>query len=64
MLNRDAEYNRKIREKNHIIVEGDDVPPPIANFLDMKIPEVLVKHFKAKRIISPTPIQIQGMPTA
>ncbi|KZV81325.1 DEAD-domain-containing protein [Exidia glandulosa HHB12029] len=64
VLNRDAEYNRKIREKNHIIVEGDDVPPPIANFLDMKIPEVLVKHFKAKRIISPTPIQIQGIPTA
>ncbi|EJD44074.1 P-loop containing nucleoside triphosphate hydrolase protein [Auricularia subglabra TFB-10046 SS5] len=61
---RTEDQHRKLREKHHIIVDGDDVPPPIARFLDMKIPEVIVKHFKSKRIVDPTPIQIQGLPTA
>lgn len=30
----------------------------------MKIPKQLLTHFKSKRIIAPTPIQIQGLPTA
>lgn len=29
---RSEEENQKIREKHHIIVDGDNVPPPIANF--------------------------------
>ena len=51
-------------EKNHIIVEGDDLPPPIDNFTDMRVPESLVKFLKSKRITKPTPIQLQGIPTA
>ncbi|KDQ12334.1 hypothetical protein BOTBODRAFT_34629 [Botryobasidium botryosum FD-172 SS1] len=54
----------KLREKYHILVEGDDIPPPINSFTDMKIPSVMVKHLKSKGIVDPTPIQIQGIPTA
>ncbi|KAI0362788.1 P-loop containing nucleoside triphosphate hydrolase protein [Trametes cingulata] len=61
---RSEEENRRIREKHHIIVEGDDLPPPIDNFTDMKVPEPLVKFLKSKRITKPTPIQLQGIPTA
>lgn len=30
----------------------------------MKIPEPILEHLRSKRIISPTPIQLQGIPTA
>ncbi|KAI0653202.1 DEAD-domain-containing protein [Cubamyces menziesii] len=61
---RTEEENRRIREKYHIIVEGEDLPPPIENFTDMKVPESLVKFLKSKRITKPTPIQLQGIPAA
>ncbi|KAF8334129.1 P-loop containing nucleoside triphosphate hydrolase protein [Cantharellus anzutake] len=54
----------KLREKYHIIVDGEGIPPPIEKFGDMKIPTPLLTHFKKKGIITPTPIQIQGLPTA
>ncbi|KAI0807058.1 P-loop containing nucleoside triphosphate hydrolase protein [Fomes fomentarius] len=61
---RTPDENMRIWEKHHIIVEGEDLPPPIENFTDMKVPEVLVKFLKSKRITNPTPIQLQGIPTA
>ncbi|KAH9946399.1 P-loop containing nucleoside triphosphate hydrolase protein [Epithele typhae] len=61
---RTPEENHSIWEKHHIIVEGEEVPPPIDNFTDMKIPDPLVKFLKSKRILKPTPIQLQGIPTA
>ncbi|KAH9977229.1 DEAD-box protein abstrakt [Lactifluus volemus] len=61
---RAEDAHRKIREKYHIIVDGEDVPPPIDSFEDMKIPQPLLKFLKSKRITSPTPIQLQGMPVA
>ncbi|KAI0282597.1 DEAD-box protein abstrakt [Russula aff. rugulosa BPL654] len=61
---RNEEKNQKIREKHHIIVDGDDIPPPIDSFEDMKIPQPLLKFLKSKRITSPTPIQLQGIPVA
>ncbi|GJE97052.1 DEAD/DEAH box helicase [Phanerochaete sordida] len=61
---RTEEQHRRLREKYHIIVEGEDIPPPIENFTDMKVPEPLVKFLKSKRITKPTPIQLQGIPTA
>ncbi|KAF8509897.1 P-loop containing nucleoside triphosphate hydrolase protein [Gautieria morchelliformis] len=61
---RSQEQHRKLQEKYHIIVDGEDIPPPIASFEDMKIPEVMLKHLKSKRIVDPTPIQLQGMPVA
>lgn len=51
-----------IRKQWHIIVEGDDIPPPIKNFKDMRFPEPILDKLKAKGIIQPTPIQVQGLP--
>ncbi|THH10174.1 hypothetical protein EW146_g8456 [Bondarzewia mesenterica] len=61
---RSDEENRKIRDKDHIIVDGKDIPPPIEHFADMKLPEPLLKFLKSKRITTPTPIQLQGLPVA
>ncbi|KIM28687.1 hypothetical protein M408DRAFT_23360 [Serendipita vermifera MAFF 305830] len=61
---RSEQKNAAIREKHQILVEGDDVPPPIETFAEMKIPPAIIKHMKTNRIISPTPIQLQGIPTA
>lgn len=33
-------------------------------FQDMKIPDVILKHLKSSKITKPTPIQVQGIPTA
>ncbi|RWR72464.1 DEAD-box ATP-dependent RNA helicase 35 [Cinnamomum micranthum f. kanehirae] len=38
------------------------VPPPIKNFKDMRFPEPILKMLKAKGIVQPTPIQVQGLP--
>ncbi|KAH7527874.1 hypothetical protein FEM48_Zijuj05G0012800 [Ziziphus jujuba var. spinosa] len=51
-----------IRKQWHIIVDGDDIPPPIKNFKDMRFPEPILKMLKAKGIVQPTPIQVQGLP--
>ncbi|PSS30919.1 hypothetical protein PHLCEN_2v2544 [Hermanssonia centrifuga] len=61
---RTEEQHQRLRDKYHIIVDGEDIPPPIDNFTDMKVPEPLVKFLKSKRITIPTPIQLQGIPTA
>jgi ATP-dependent RNA helicase DDX41 len=54
--------NNRIRKKWHILVEGDNIPPPIKSFKEMKFPKVVVNSLKKKGIIHPTPIQIQGLP--
>ncbi|PQQ00420.1 DEAD-box ATP-dependent RNA helicase 35-like [Prunus yedoensis var. nudiflora] len=51
-----------IRKQWHIEVSGEDVPPPIKNFKDMKFPEPILKTLKAKGNVQPTPIQVQGLP--
>ncbi|GFQ06592.1 dead-box ATP-dependent RNA helicase 35 [Phtheirospermum japonicum] len=51
-----------IRKQWHIIVNGDDIPPPIKNFKDMRFPDPILKMLKMKGIVQPTPIQVQGMP--
>ncbi|KAI0253925.1 P-loop containing nucleoside triphosphate hydrolase protein [Lactifluus subvellereus] len=61
---RGEESNQKIRETYHITVDGEDIPPPIDSFEDMKIPQPLLKFLKSKRITVPTPIQLQGIPVA
>ncbi|ORZ35125.1 P-loop containing nucleoside triphosphate hydrolase protein [Catenaria anguillulae PL171] len=64
LLARGPEYFARIREKYHIDVEGDDVPPPITRFHEMKVHQCIVEYLaKAKGIQRPTPIQIQGIPT-
>ncbi|KAJ2920931.1 hypothetical protein H1R20_g16168, partial [Candolleomyces eurysporus] len=61
---RTEEQHRKLRDKYHIIVEGDDIPPPIESFRDMKVPQPILDYLKSKKITSPTPIQLQGIPAA
>ncbi|EOA14389.1 hypothetical protein CARUB_v10027584mg [Capsella rubella] len=51
-----------LRKQLHIIVNGDDVPPPIKNFEDMKFPRPVLDTLKEKGIVQPTPIQVQGLP--
>ena len=52
----------EIREKWHILVEGDDIPPPIRTFKDMRFPQAILDVFAKKKIERPTPIQVQGLP--
>lgn len=61
---RTEEENAKLREQHHVLADGLDVPPLITNFRDMKVPACLIKHFQGKGIKKPTPIQMQGLPTA
>lgn len=61
---RTLEDNMRLRDKLGILVEGDDVPPPIQHFQDMKLPSPLLKYLKEKKIKAPTPIQLQGLPVA
>ncbi|KAJ0231044.1 DEAD/DEAH box helicase domain-containing protein [Hirschfeldia incana] len=51
-----------IRKQWHIIVNGEEIPPPIKNFKDMKFPKAVLDTLKEKGIVQPTPIQVQGLP--
>ncbi|CAN7041903.1 unnamed protein product [Brassica rapa subsp. trilocularis] len=51
-----------IRKQWHIIVSGEEIPPPIKNFKDMKFPRAVLDTLKEKGIVQPTPIQVQGLP--
>jgi ATP-dependent RNA helicase DDX41 len=53
---------QETRDKWHILVEGEDVPPPIKSFKDMRFPDPVLEALRAKGIRKPTPIQIQGIP--
>lgn len=52
-----------IRKKLRILVEGDDVAPPIRSFKEMKLHKGILNGLAAKGIKKPTPIQVQGIPT-
>ena len=62
LLSKPEEDHEANRKKWGIILEGDDCPPPIKNFKDMKIPACIVEKLAMKHITKPTPIQIQGLP--
>ncbi|XP_016174178.1 DEAD-box ATP-dependent RNA helicase 35 [Arachis ipaensis] len=51
-----------IRKQWHIIVHGEDVPCPVKNFKDMRFPDPILNKLRAKGIVQPTPIQVQGLP--
>lgn len=51
-----------IRSEWHIMVSGEDPPPPIKSFKDMRFPRPILRALKEKGITRPTPIQIQGLP--
>lgn len=58
------EQVRKMREKWYIQVSGENIPPPVRRFEDMRLPKCLVEHLHKKGINRPTPIQMQGFPAA
>lgn len=52
----------RIRKKFGISVEGDNVPPPLRTFKEMKLHKGILAGLEQKGITKPTPIQIQGIP--
>lgn len=55
--------HERIRRKLRILVEGDEVPPPLKTFKEMKFHKGILYGLEQKGIIKPTPIQVQGIPT-
>lgn len=62
ILEQPEEVHENTRKKWHILVEGEDVPPPIKSFKQMKFPQPILDALKEKNILRPTPIQVQGIP--
>ena len=62
ILSRPKHKHEELRKKHHILVEGEDLPPPIKYFKEMKFPCTIIHALKHKGIVKPTPIQIQGIP--
>jgi ATP-dependent RNA helicase DDX41 len=60
--NRPEEEHEKVRETNRILVDGENLVPPIETFAEMRFPTVILKALKAKGIRKPSPIQMQGIP--
>eukprot|EP00326_Haptolina_ericina_P003414 CAMPEP_0181206348 /NCGR_PEP_ID=MMETSP1096-20121128/20985_1 /TAXON_ID=156174 ORGANISM="Chrysochromulina ericina, Strain CCMP281" /NCGR_SAMPLE_ID=MMETSP1096 /ASSEMBLY_ACC=CAM_ASM_000453 /LENGTH=538 /DNA_ID=CAMNT_0023297237 /DNA_START=42 /DNA_END=1655 /DNA_ORIENTATION=- len=60
--NMSEEELQAIRDKWHILVEGEGIPPPIKSFKDMRFPDPVLNALRDKGIKKPTPIQIQGIP--
>ncbi|KAG8179326.1 hypothetical protein JTE90_011590 [Oedothorax gibbosus] len=54
--------HERVRKKYRILVEGEDIIPPIKTFREMKFPKGIIKGLKKKGITKPTPIQMQGLP--
>ncbi|XP_063933646.1 probable ATP-dependent RNA helicase DDX41 [Zophobas morio] len=54
----------KLRKRWHIEAEGEDIPPPIKTFVEMKFPKPILRALKKRGIKRPTPIQMQGLPVA
>ncbi|XP_068221274.1 ATP-dependent RNA helicase abstrakt [Palaemon carinicauda] len=64
ILAMDEKRHERVRKKYKILVEGDDVPPPLKSFADMKFPACIIKALAKKGIHRPSPIQMQGIPAA
>ncbi|VDI35024.1 ATP-dependent RNA helicase DDX41 [Mytilus galloprovincialis] len=62
ILHKSEHKHEELRKKHHILVEGEDLPPPIKSFKEMKFPRAILNAMKHKGITKPTPIQIQGIP--
>lgn len=54
----------RMRKKKGITVEGENVPSLIRSFAEMKFPKPILRALKAKKIVMPTVIQMQGLPVA
>ncbi|KAJ8960023.1 hypothetical protein NQ318_009460 [Aromia moschata] len=63
ILDMPASRHEKLRNELRILVEGDEIPPPLKTFREMKLHEGIIAGLKEKHIKKPTPIQVQGIPT-
>jgi len=54
----------RYREEHQITVKGKNVPEPILQFSELKIPEKLMNEMTRQKYDAPTPIQAQGWPVA
>lgn len=54
--------HEEIKKLTGIYVDGEDIPPPIVSFKDMKLPKFVINSLKERGIVRPTPIQMQGLP--
>jgi hypothetical protein len=52
----------EIRKTYKIDIDGEDIPPSINNFKNMKLPKSIIHGLLKKKIDYPTPIQMQGLP--
>jgi ATP-dependent RNA helicase DDX41 len=52
-----------IRHRLKILAEGEEIPPPLKTFKDMKFPKPILLGLSRRGIKKPTPIQVQGIPT-
>lgn len=57
-------HHQEIRELHHILIEGEDVPPPCVSFREMKLPRLILQELDKRGIKHPSPIQMQGLPVA
>jgi len=57
-----ASRHIRVWKKHNIEVEGDNPPPPLKRFVDMKLAPCIIKSLKEKGILSPSPIQMAGIP--
>ncbi|XP_058466682.1 ATP-dependent RNA helicase abstrakt [Malaya genurostris] len=62
ILARSDASHEKVREKLRILVEGENVPPPICTFREMKFPKPILAALEKRNIRKPSPIQVQGIP--
>ncbi|KAM3147462.1 hypothetical protein pb186bvf_000269 [Paramecium bursaria] len=49
-------------KKYSILIEGENPPPPIKSFKDLRVDERILKILSKMKIKKPTPIQMQGIP--
>ncbi|GIX73190.1 probable ATP-dependent RNA helicase DDX41 [Caerostris extrusa] len=62
ILEMSEKRHERVRRKYRILVEGEDIVPPIKTFKEMKFPKGIIQGLKKKGITKPTPIQMQGLP--
>ena len=61
-LNMSPASRKRVLKKHDIIVDGEDIPPPVQSFKGMRFPAPILRALAAKSIHRPNRIQLQGLP--
>ncbi|KAL4488411.1 hypothetical protein ABPG72_019261 [Tetrahymena utriculariae] len=54
---------QKVLKKYNVLMEGQNTPPPIQSFEEMRFPKKIIAILKEKKVKKPTAIQMVGLPT-